>query len=151
MGDAASGVHRPLNPLHSSADSALAGLWGGGGSSSVAAARGWDSGDSERQLRAMKSSMHALQMELAEARQMAERGGESEGRLRAQLQRVVEENDAALVLLGQVSACGCKCAAAAAAAAASVWCVACGVGFRLFIRVCSAKKSLRFCGWSSRM
>ena len=95
--------------------------------------------------------MHALQMELAEARQMAERGGESEGRLRAQLQRVVEENDAALVLLGQVSACGCKCAAAAAAAAASVWCVACGLGVRLFIRVCSAKKSWRFCGWSSRM
>ena len=92
-------------------------------------------------MRAMKSSMHALQMELAEARQMAERGGDSEGRLRAQLQRVVEENDAALVLLGQVSA----------VAVASVWCLACGFGVRLFICVCSVKKSWRFCGWSSMM
>ena len=55
-------------------------------------------------MRAMKSSVQVLQMELMDARQQAERSAENEGRARAQLQRVLSENDAALVMLGQVFA-----------------------------------------------
>jgi hypothetical protein len=86
------------------ADAALAGLWGGSGNG--VAARAWDSGpaDGDRQLRAMKSSIQLLQIELMDVRQQAERSAESEARVRAQLQRVLSENDAALVMLGQVRA-----------------------------------------------
>ena len=89
-----------LSSLQNDADSALAGLWGG--SSIVAASRGLESGDGDRQLRAIKSTVQVLQMELADARLQSERSAENEGRLRTQLQRVMTENDAALVMLGQV-------------------------------------------------
>ncbi len=89
-----------LSSSQNDADSALAGLWGG--SSIVASSRGVESGDGDRQLRAIKSSVQVLQMELADARLQSERSAENEGRLRTQLQRVMTENDAALVMLGQV-------------------------------------------------
>ncbi len=123
-----------LSAPQDDADSALAGLWGA--SSSISAHRARDSGDSDRQLRSMKSSVQVLQMELADARLQSERSLESEGRLRAQLQRVISENDAALVMLGQVcSAC----------------LEACGSFLlRLIDGPCSEKRSSRFYGPSSR-
>jgi hypothetical protein len=90
---------RPSNTSQNHVDSELAELWGG---SSIGAPRDWQSADSDRQLRVVKSSLQVLQMELADARQQALRSVESENQLRAQLQRVLLENDAALVMLGQV-------------------------------------------------
>ncbi len=106
FGDSDNGHQRfaAVSAVQHDADSALAGLWGGSGI--VAPARAWDSGsaDGDRQLRAMRNSVQALQMELIDVRQQAQRSAENEGRLRAQLQRILAENDTALVMLGQVGA-----------------------------------------------
>jgi hypothetical protein len=115
----------------------LAGLWGGAGA--LTAARAWESGDGDRQMRAMKSSAQVLQMELMDARQQAERSAENEGRARAQLQRVLSENDAALVMLGQVFA-------QRFAACCPLLLCACFLTI-----VCSEKRSSRYYGLSLRM
>ena len=103
LGDAVNSHHlhaASLSTPQDDPDSALAELWGAG--SKISAYRARDSGDGDRQLRSMKSSVQVLQMELADARLQSERSLENEGRLRAQLLRVTSENDAALVMLGQV-------------------------------------------------
>jgi hypothetical protein len=105
LGDVENSSIRSSSTQQNDADSALAGLWGG---SNAAAARVRDSGDGDRQLRSFKSSVPVLQIELAEARLQSQRSAESEERLRGQLQRVMSENDAALVMLGQVC-CSCTC------------------------------------------
>lgn len=141
MGESDISNHRHLatsSAAHHEADSALAGLWGGSGN--ITASRAWDSGslDGDRQLRAMKNSMQVLQLEVIELRTQLERSAENEGRLRAQLQRVLLENDAALVMLGQVRTwvgtyvvdSHCEC---------------------LVTCVCSERRSSRFCARSLKM
>ena len=103
LGDVENSSNRSSSAPQNDADSALSGLWGG-----AAASRARDSGDGDRQLRSVKSSVQVLQIELAEARLQSQRSAESEERLRVQLQRVMSENDAALVMLGQVC---CSCSA----------------------------------------
>ncbi len=105
LGDVENSSNRSSSASQNDADSALSGLWGG-----AAASRARDLGDGDRQLRSVKSSLQVLQIELAEARLQSQRSAESEERLRVQLQRVMSENDAALVMLGQVC---CSCSARA--------------------------------------
>ena len=100
LGDAEGSHHHSASS--SEAEAALAGLWGGGGS--VSGARAWGGADVDKQLREMKNRVQVLQMELVDARLQLERCAENEGRLNAQLQRLLSENDTALVMLGQVCA-----------------------------------------------
>jgi Tfp pilus assembly protein FimV len=102
LGDADGGHHHSASfaASLSEADAALAGLWGGGGI--VAGTRAWGGADVDKQLREVKNRVQVLQMELVDARLQLERCAENEGRLNAQLQRLLSENDTALVMLGQV-------------------------------------------------
>ena len=75
LGDVENSSNRSSSAPQNDADSALSGLWGG-----AAASRARDSGDGDRQLRSVKSSVQVLQIELAEARLQSQRSTERERR-----------------------------------------------------------------------
>jgi hypothetical protein len=133
LGDAANGTYHhsaSFGASLSDSDSALAGLWGGG--SSITGSRVWGGADGDKQLREMKNRVQVLQMELVDARLQVERCVENEGRLNAQLQRVLSENDTALVMLGQVYTTS--------------------RAILFFVtRLCSERRKLKYCGRSLKM